>query len=225
LGEREEWIVPSSYGFLNFLVRIVGTIVFRWAVVDAGNLPSHGPVILVSNHLNIADPPLIGGSLRRPVVFMAKSELYRSPFVAALIRGYGAFPVRRGEADRAAFKTSLEVLRRGQVLGLFPEGHRSLDHKLQKGLSGVALIAVRSGAAIVPVAVTGSEKLSWRKLWSRPQVVVRIGHPFHLDNHGHSHRDSASLAKQTQTIMDKIAELLPSQYLPSEYSQGRGPSN
>jgi 1-acyl-sn-glycerol-3-phosphate acyltransferase len=143
---------------------------------------------------------------------MAKEELFRSRLGAYFVRGFGSFPVHRGQLDRQAIRDSEQVLARGQALVMFPEGMRSHVGQLRSGFPGAALIAGRSGVPILPVGITGTENV-WGKWWwlRRPRITVNIGVPFHLPpTDGKVTR--AELAENTKLIMVRIAELLPPEY-------------
>ncbi|HBL36602.1 MAG TPA: 1-acyl-sn-glycerol-3-phosphate acyltransferase [Firmicutes bacterium] len=148
-------------------------------VVGAEQLPEKGPVIVVANHTNLIDPIVVGCSLRqRQVCFMAKEELFRIPFFGGLLRRLGAFPVKRGQGDRGAFRSALEVLSAGKVLGMFPEGTRHKDGKIHPLRQGAALLAVESGAMILPMVFTGTRGLS---LFRFPRIRAYVGSPFKLE--------------------------------------------
>ncbi len=183
-----------------------------WKVEGRQNVPARGPVIVVSNHLSVVDPPLLGASLSRRVVFMAKEELFHSWMWSWSYRGYGAFPVKRGGPDRKALHQADATLKQGMALGVFPEGRRSRTAQMNSASEGAALIALRSGAPILPVAITGSEKLRGAEvIWSRPCITVRIGEPFYLSAE-EGKVTKASMAAATDTIMKRIAEMLPESY-------------
>lgn len=177
-----------------------------------------GPLIVVSNHLSWLDIPLLGVAIRRRrISFMAKREYFRSPVHAFIIRAFGAFTVDRGTVDRTAFYLADRALHNGCALGIFPEGTRSRTFQLQKGKLGVAFVALRSNAVILPVGISGTEKIrhkyqgSNRRLFYRPRVTVNIGEPFKLPQvNGRPGR--AHLASSTETVMRRIAELLPEEY-------------
>lgn len=184
----------------------------RWRITGKEHCPQEGPLIVVANHLHLFDPPLLGASVPRRIVFMAKEEVFRHPLEGPLVRGYGAFPVRRAILDREALRRAEQVLAEGLALGMFPEGTRSKVAQLQPGLSGAALLAIRSGAPILPVGISGTDRLkSISGLLSRPTVTVNIGPPFHV-----SQRDGrvtkAQLTAATDLMMRRIAELLPEGY-------------
>lgn len=179
----------------------------RWEIVGRENVPRRGPLIVISNHTHFVDPPIVGASLPRKLSFMAKEELFRVPIVGWWARHYDAFPVRRGEADRQALRDAQSVLDLGLALGMFPEGTRSRDGVMRRAFPGAALIAMRAGCPIVPIAIDGSERIFQElRRFRRANVRVIFGEPFtiHVDDKA---RDRLALA--TDQMMQHIAELLP----------------
>jgi 1-acyl-sn-glycerol-3-phosphate acyltransferase len=166
----------------------------------------------VSNHLSNIDPPLLSASVPRTILFMAKQELFEPGLLRAIVQGYGAFPVRRGQLDRVALRLAMDELKRGQVVGMFPEGSRSQTQRLQAPQPGAALLASHSGAPLLPVAITGSEQMKgFRSIFDRPRITVTIGRPFVLPEVD-DRRTRARLGQQSDVIMEHIAELLPEAY-------------
>jgi 1-acyl-sn-glycerol-3-phosphate acyltransferase len=183
----------------------------RWKVRGKQNVPRKGPVIVVANHLSNADPPLVSASVPRHIVFMAKEELFGWHPLSPLVRGFGAIRVRKNLADRRALTQARQVLSKGMALGMFPEGSRSRDHTLQPAYSGTALLALNTSATILPVAITGTEKIKGMGWLLRPRIEVNIGEPFTLDsNPAQNHKQQ--IVQGTETIMRHIAELLPPEY-------------
>lgn len=144
---------------------------------------------------------------------MVKHEFYHSVRGARFIRAFGAFPVHRGEMDREALRHAVRVLEQGLVLGMFPEGTRSPNAQLQQAHLGTALIALRSGAPILPVGINGTEKVKGVKevVFGHPHITVTIGQPFFLPTN-EDKVNSAQLKELTDLIMSRIAELLPESY-------------
>lgn len=143
------------YQFGKFICTILLVPLFRIKVIGKENIPKEGPVIICSNHISNFDPPVVGLTNKRPVSFMAKAELFDKTLTGWLMRKIRAFPVRRGLSDRRALRNGLKLLENDQVLGLFPEGTRSKDLKLGKGLAGAGFFALRSQAKVVPCAIIG----------------------------------------------------------------------
>jgi 1-acyl-sn-glycerol-3-phosphate acyltransferase len=199
------------YETCRVIARLIVPLLIRLRVAGVQNVPKTGPVILVSNHLNWTDIPMIGLRVMRRTHFMAKSELFQKAPLKWLVIGLGAFPVRRGEPDRQAIKQAEEVLKAGQVLVIFPEGTRSRKRVMKEGLAGVALIALRSGAPIVPVGIYGSERFKPWHIWPfRTRITLTYGEPFTLTREGR--RGHTDLQGQLEIIMRRIAALLPPQY-------------
>lgn len=183
----------------------------RLQVKGKENVPRQGALLVVSNHLNFNDPPLLGASLGRPVVFMAKEELFRFRPLAYFLGSLGSFPVHRGQLDRKAIRQSERVLEEGRVLVMFPEATRSPKAQLQRAFPGSALIASRRAVPILAVGVFGTERLKGLWLFHRPRITVNIGPTFALPSSG-GKLTKEKLAEHTELIMRHIAELLPPQY-------------
>ena len=149
---------------------------FRLSRQGRAHIPDGG-VILAANHRSFLDPFVLGCCVRRPIYFVAKQELFKIPFVGWLLNCLGAFPVRRGESDEDTVATAVELLRRGEAVVIFPEGTRIPAGSLGRPKRGVGRLALESGAPVVPVAVTGSERA--RRGWRiRPvKVHIRCGPP------------------------------------------------
>lgn len=186
-GRIVELLRPESKDLLYATVRAVlaGLLrgLLRVEVRGRDNVPSRGGVILAPNHRSLIDFAVAGVVTKRKVAFMGKDELFRSRTSAAIIRRLGSFPVRRGRPDRAALQRALELLRDGQVVGIFPEGTRRPGNRFEELEEGFAYVAMRSGAPIVPVAISGTEAVfpPGRRLPRLVKVRVAVGEPFRLD--------------------------------------------
>jgi cytidylate kinase len=217
--------VATSLGFWISL----GSAVLRWiarAIVrirfegDVASLPKDGSLIIAANHASSADPVLIGAFLNqilgRPLNWLGKRELVEFPLTGWAFRMAGIHPVDRDAADLEAFRTAMRILEGGHVLAVFPEGTRSQDGALQRVREGVGMLALRSGAKVLPVAVIDSD-LAWPRGRLLPRfgkrVTVRYGAPFtvvdELEARGLPTRGREATEAATRLIMTRIAELLP----------------
>ena len=209
-------VQPSLlYSFGVQLVRFLLWAGARATFAGAENVPRSGPLMVVSNHLCYADPPILATLIPRHIVFMAKEELFRWP-LRPITLWYGGFPVRRGSADRKAIRTALALLEHGLALGMFPEGTRSRSRRLGEGQMGAGLLALRSGASILPVGIAGTDALrSPLSLLRRPCLSIKIGQAFTVGPYPDASR-SMAVAQATETIMARIEELLPPEHRPIE---------
>jgi 1-acyl-sn-glycerol-3-phosphate acyltransferase len=209
---NEAPMIRWYYYIARFAVILFFKVFTRWRVVGLENVSSGGALLVVSNHLSNADPPLLSVTLKRNAIFMAKKELFRNPVLGYIIYGFGAFPVHRGQLDRKAIRDAEQVLSDNNILVIFPEATRSKEAKMKKAFPGASLIAVRTDVPIVPTAITGTEKvvgLKW--MLRRPGIQVRFGEPFHLPGaKGRKTRDI--LDESTNVVMRRIADLLPAEY-------------
>lgn len=215
-----ERVSAVVYWALNWFARGVMFTCARFTIEGYEHVPRSGAFVLASNHMGMADPPVLAASTRRRVVFMAKREIVRWPLVGQIIYLYGVVSVRRFGADLSALRRSQAILRRGDGLGMFPEGTRARGDGLGRPWPGTAVIALRTNALIVPAAIWGTRGFLWpRVLWApvtRPRITVRFGEPFHLPE---TKRASAEDARRGVTeIMRRIAELLPAEHL-GEYGR------
>jgi 1-acyl-sn-glycerol-3-phosphate acyltransferase len=187
------------YAVLKPLAVALMRLLFRLEVVNAGLVPATGPVLLVSNHVSVLDPPLVGGAAPRPLVFMAKEELFRIPLFGRLIRALNARPVRRDGSDMRALKAALAVLAEGHAILVFPEGTRGEEGgTLREGKPGVGMLAVLSGAPVVPVFVSGSgAALPRGRALPRPtKVRVSFGPPLNFKSESQSRNDGPGQGKR-----------------------------
>ncbi|MGO8683019.1 MAG: lysophospholipid acyltransferase family protein [Thermoleophilia bacterium] len=171
----------------------------------ADNVPLTGPVIVAISHKSDLDPIFAGISLRRQMRFMAKIELFAVPLLGRLIKALGAFPVDRGAGDRSALETSLQILASGEPLLMFPEGHRYRDEALHPFLPGVGMIAMRSGAVVIPAALTGTNHIVRHGRPGLPVVRMTIGRPVNLT--GLEGRKSAVYAQASARIREAVLDL------------------
>lgn len=205
IGAYRRFIILLDWMLTRIYVR-------KFEVVGRENVPADGPLILASNHLNNADPPMIALAINnRYPTFMAKREMIRWPVLGPAFRIFGAFPVRRGAADLAALHTASDIVQEGRMLVMFPEGTRSRTGGLGRGHPGTAVIALRTGAPVLPVAITGSDQITWPWVFLKPRSIkhikVTIGKLFQLTPVDRVTSEAA--ADATDQIMRHIAALLP----------------
>jgi len=197
-------------GFMRFLLReFAWRILVRIESVEGlENIPPSGAAILAINHIALVDPIVVLGLTPRVIVPLAKIEVYDYPIVGVLPRMYGVIPVRRGEFDRRALDMAQEVLRAGEIVLVAPEGTRS--PAMQQGKEGLAFLAARTGAPIVPVGVDGTvgyPSIDPRR-WRQGGARLKVGAPFlYRPASGRMTRDRLRL--MTDEAMYRVAQLLP----------------
>jgi 1-acyl-sn-glycerol-3-phosphate acyltransferase len=198
------------YRVLRALCRLIFRWVGSWHVEGRENVPAKGALILAPNHLSYLDPPLVGCAIDRPAWFMGKAELFEVPVFKWLLPAVHAFPVRRGTGDRAALKRTLELLAEGEAVTLFPEGTRSQTGDLGEPEVGIGMIALRSGAAVVPMAIVGTDAMLPRtaRFLRKAQVRIRIGPPLHFPlPRGKADREEyAAVARQVLEAIRALRE-------------------
>jgi 1-acyl-sn-glycerol-3-phosphate acyltransferase len=171
---------------------------YKLQVMGSENIPKEGGVLICSNHIDNLDPPVVGVASPRTIHFMAKEELFRIPVLKGILPKINAFPVKRGMSDKQALRTALKVLKDGQVLGLFPEGTRSKNGELGKGLSGAGFFALRTDATVIPCAIIGPYKPF------KPLKVI-FGKPVDMQEL----REQKGTAEEvTELIMNSIGQLI-----------------
>lgn len=173
----------SLYATLKPIAVVLMRLLFRLEARDAVRVPATGPVLLVSNHSSVLDPPAVGGAASRKLSFLAKAELFRIPVLGPVLRRVGARPIRRAGADPAAMRTALRVLEEHGALLIFPEGTRGPEGVLRPAKAGAGMLAVMSGAPVVPVYVSGSGR-AWpkgRRLPRPGRVTVVFGEPLRFE--------------------------------------------
>ncbi|MFZ5651108.1 MAG: lysophospholipid acyltransferase family protein [Bacillota bacterium] len=194
---RFAWVVC---GFFLKTVR-------RMEVRGAENIPLRGGLVLVSNHRSYWDPVVIGCAMpnTRQIFFMAKHELFKVPFLGPVITALGAFPVKRGGADRNAIRTALGHLAEGRVVGIFPEGTRSKGEDMLEPHMGAAMLSARTGSPVLPVAVIGTKGFLGK-------VKIVFGTPMtpDLPQAGGAKAGRNELMVISRAIMDRVADLMAS---------------
>jgi 1-acyl-sn-glycerol-3-phosphate acyltransferase len=211
------------YGTLRAFLTPFLMILFRPKVKGLRNVPATGPLIIASNHLSFSDSIFMPLVVPRKVTFLAKSEYFTSPGPKGLLKkltfiALGQVPVDRsgGRRSEAAIITGLQVLSEGKCLGIYPEGTRSPDGRLYKGRTGIARLAIESGAPIIPVAMFNTEKIqpTGQVIPNIQRVGMTFGEPMYFDGDS---SDLAYLRVVTDQIMNRIQELSGQEYV-DEYA-------
>ncbi|MGI6367272.1 MAG: lysophospholipid acyltransferase family protein [Anaerolineae bacterium] len=214
MGRRAERIPYSShpcvYHTLRRIIWVLMHTFYRFRVEGRDQLPLAGPTIFAMNHLHLFDPVAAGAALPRQVVVLAAAKWSKNWLVRQFLRGAGTIFVRRGEVDRTALRACLQVLNAGGALALAPEGTRSRTGGLQRAKAGVAYLASRTDAIIVPVACWGIERIGDLRRLKRPECHLVFGEPFRWTFEGKP--DADRLQDYADEVMRRIAALLPEKY-------------
>jgi 1-acyl-sn-glycerol-3-phosphate acyltransferase len=197
----------------RFTTATITTVFRSMAVIHTRGiekLPLSGPVILAANHLTNFDVFPMQIVLPRLIFYMGKAELFKNPLLDAYLRRLGAFPVQRGAKDEWALEHACKVLEHGQVLGMFPEGTRSKGYGLRTAKTGIARLALATGAPIVPMAITGTHRM-FRRFPRRTRLTITLGDPIFP-------QPKDTTLGLTDQAMFALAGLLPPK-LRGEYAQ------
>jgi len=192
----------EMYRFIRALATFIFTVLFGMEVSGLEHVPQEGGAIIAGNHTTMMDPVAIGVAIKRPVHFMGKAELFAKPLGRWFFTRLNAFPVRRGLADREAIRTAQERVQAGHLLGIFPEGTRNTsEEELLPMQGGASLIAIKTGAPVIPVAVTGLKPFKLRQ-----PIKVTFGPP--IDLGGPRRATKTEVLEGTKAISAEISYLL-----------------
>ncbi|WP_332630077.1 lysophospholipid acyltransferase family protein [Halalkalibacter flavus] len=193
------------YQFGQSVSRIFLSTSYKVEIIGKENIPDTGATILCCNHIHNFDPPLLGAYIQRQLHYMAKQELFEKPILKGLLPKLGAFPVRRGMSDKQAIRTAMKLLKEGKMIGLFPEGTRSKNGKLGKGLTGAGFFALRTDAVVIPCAIIGPYR-------TFKSLKLVYGTPIDFSE---LRERKASAEEATEVIMTEIKKLIEEHELKS----------
>lgn len=196
------------YRMIKALSWFIAHIFGRFHVTGRQHIPRTGPLLVVANHLIWYDPVVLGIVFPRRLWFLAKIEIFRVPIIGWLSRLTGQIPVHRGESDRAALERALAYLCEGKAVTIFPEGAVAQHERLLQAHTGAAMLALRSGVPILPVAHTGTRRIFLGRRGWFPRVDVRIGEPYVPQVPAGVSR-KAALRMVTEDLMRRIAYMMP----------------
>jgi len=201
------------YKIVAFIVKITTEILCRIDAPDIHKIPARGPLIVISNHTGQLEAAVFLGQLQpRPITAWAKMEAWDNAFLNWLFNLWGLIPVRRGEGDTSALRKAIKALENGFIFGIAPEGTRNITGNLKRAHPGVVMLAIHSGANILPLAHWGGENfLKNLPRFKRTDFHIRVGEPFRLKLDGI--KVTREIRQQmADEMMIRLAELLPSNY-------------
>jgi len=220
-GLQRPGVIRFTTPILRVLFRLYGGL----RVEGLENLPRTGGAIIAPNHLSWADPPALRTIIRRRCFFMANHDLFDIPVIGRLLPMYGTFPIDRNKhPDREALRAADKHLREGDLLCIFPEGGTTVTGTLVPFEGGVALLALRNHVPVVPVAITGSDRMLPREPplvphYTRGGMTVTFGRPIHPDEIDPRLAKRERVSALTRRLQDAVAAMLPPEYLPPHYWQ------
>jgi 1-acyl-sn-glycerol-3-phosphate acyltransferase len=186
------------------LVRAAFHIWFNFSIEGIENIPKEGGIVIASNHRSMADPVTITIPVKKPLKYMARDTLFKNKIIAFFIKILGAFPVKRDTPSTELFKTCDEILKQGKNLVIFPEGTRQYENKVGAGKAGVAMIAARSGADVLPCGIC----FEGEKLHFRSKLTLKFGKIIKAEEIAVQGTSSKEMRLVRDRIMDAIKELV-----------------
>ena len=197
------------FKLIQFMLRVIFGLLYRVERIDLHKVPRNGKLIICSNHMSYMDPLIIGAYIPRCVYFMAKKELFSNKFLSFLVTFLNAFPVERKASNIKVFFISFKILKEGNAIGLFPEGTRSTNGALRGGKKGAGLIAAESNAPILPVAISGTNKIIQKphKRIFFPRVKLIIGDMIDVEDILREHSKRETIPVIIDRTMKEISKI------------------
>lgn len=191
----------SLYPFVKVLVKTIFKILFKVTIVGKENVPQEGNGVLCCNHISNFDPLTMAVYLDRLPRYIAKKELFQNKILGALLRNLQAFPIdRQAVMDMKAFKTAINVLKGGELLGIFAEGTRVKEGEDKAAKAGVAMFALKGDAPVIPVAISGSYRF-------RSEIRIEFGKPMTLEEYRGARITTDMMEEVTEKIMGRVREM------------------
>lgn len=197
------------YPLTQRLVRLLTPLVGRVRVEGLENIPGQGPFLLIANHQSYLDPILVQAIVPRPLHTMTKSTQFSDPITGRFLKALKAFPVRRFEIDPQAVRLTLRFLRQGHGVGIYIEGERTWDGRLQPPRRGTIRLLLKAGVPVVPCGVSGAYDVwpRWDRRLRRGTVRIRVGEPLHLPRLDRREERDERVDETAALIMGRLAEL------------------
>ena len=207
-------IHKKMYAVIYTLVGWFLRLIFCVKITGKENEPKEGPFIVCPNHLSNADTMVVAVSLKSQLRFLAKAELFKIPVLAQFLRAIGSFPIERGKGDIGAIRTTLDLLKKGEVIALYPQGTRypGVDPRDTQPRQGIGMIAYRSGAPILPICVETKNF----KLRPFKRTYVRIGKLITTDELGFEHGNSEEYRIASEIVFNRITDMLETEHTPKK---------
>ena len=198
------------YRIFRFICTILILLFWSIKIEEKEQLNQKGSLILAANHVSYLDPIVLGVAVKRPIHFITKKEVFKVPFLGFLARSLGAIPVDRNKANPTSIKKSFSLLKKGHILGIFPEGTRSLNGELLDLNAGLIKIALKTGSPIIPVGISGTfeiypPKARMPSFFKRKNIYIHFGKPIYLDNT--REKDIKYQKESLIKIQEKLKEL------------------
>ncbi len=215
--KRSKWFAFVRSLVRNFFFKSLGGI----TTVGEENIPLEGAIIFAPNHVSHLDPPIMAcAQNRRQLTFMSKEEMFKIPVLGPIIRSLGAFPIRRGESDTESIRKAISLLEEGRAVLIFPEGTRGDGQTFQSINRGVAVLAKRTGALVLPIGVVGTH-IVWPKgkaRLKRNRMIVAFGKPFTYAEAATSDNEKENREAFANEITKRIVELCRANGMPLKTS-------